>query len=296
MWSLLSKALIVLMIALFVPTGLVLASQDAVPGDRAYPVKRGLENVIVTLASLHPTTRAFFKTDMAGRRYKEAVALIRRGDQGSSQSLTELVAQTQAAATDISQISDPTAKQQLVDNLSKQIVQYKAGLSQLETTALPVAPEQPIVQAPVQPTQPPVQIAPPQPTTITSPAQQQALYQNGTGQAPSQAGTSAQPTAPVRQPPAAAIIAPKPSIAQQLAPSSPPSVPPPLPAQQSPVPPPSSIGSAISDLEAIEERLSNLSQKIEGDKSSKEVKRDKESEGLNNKDSGGAKKRSGKDK
>lgn len=242
------------MIALSVPTGLVLASQDAVPGDKTYPVKRGLENVIVNLASLHPTTRAFFKTDMAGRRYKEAVALIRRGDQASSESLVELVTQTQAAATDISQISDPEAKKQLIDNLSKQIVQYKTGLSQLETTAPPVVSTQPLAQAPAQPvTQTAPQATsqqPPAPTATpvqTPPAAQGQVPP----QAPPQAGASAQPTA--TEAPQAPITRPSPPNRP-----GPGFVPPPSAAPNMPFPP-SDIGSTINNLDAIEAQLRALS-------------------------------------
>lgn len=244
MLALLSKALIVLMIVLLLPTGLVFASQNAVPGDMTYPVKRGLENVIVTAASLHPSTRAFFKTDMAGRRYKEAVALIRRGDVGSAQSLQELVLQTESAALDISQISDLSAKEQLADNLSKQIEGYKIGLSKLETSAVASQPvvSQPIAQAVVSSAPTPL-LAPP---AAAPPAQQQP---------PIQSGASAQPTAPPAQ----------------SAPPPPPTAPP----VQSPVPPqrspglPANIGQAIDDLEKVKDRLEQINKEIEKNKNNK---------------------------
>lgn len=270
MLALLSKALLVLIVALLLPTGLVFASQDAVPGDQTYPVKRGLENVIVRLAALHPSTRAFFKTDMANRRYKEAVTLIRRGDQASSESLVELVTQTQAAAEDISQISDPSTKQQLVDNLSKQIVQYKAGLAQLETTAPPVAsmPQPPVAQtvdqSPVQPLVPTV-------TPTSTPRSVQT-------QAPGQAGTSAQPTVPVRPPTVIIVTATPPPIFVP----APPSVQPPIPT--------SIIGSAINNLNDIENHLRTLSAGAKKEKEKDEGRNNKDS----NQDSGGAKKKSDK--
>lgn len=161
----------VLMVVLLVPTGLVFASQDAVPGDRTYPIKRGLENVIVTLASVHPATRAFFKADMSKRRYKEAVALVKRGDTESQSSLVELVAQTEAAAEDIGQISDPKAKQELVENLSRQIDEYQTGLTKLETQSDPLTqatqPYSPSLSPVVQPTSAP--IAQPTPVTLPTP-------------------------------------------------------------------------------------------------------------------------------
>ena len=248
MLALLSKALLVLMLVLLLPTGLVFASQDAVPGDRTYPIKRGLENVIVKVSSVHPTTRAFFKADMSKRRYKEAVALVKRGDTGSQSSLIELVTQTEAAAEDIGEISDPKVKQELVDNLSKQIVQYKAGLNKLETANIepPVVPAaqpatQPVVQ-PVQQAQPPVQAV--QPTPL------------------------AQPT-PITLPSSPPVGGPAPVA------------PPPIP-----VAPSGSIRNTIDDLEAINERLHNLSKEIEKKKEEKSDRTKKKDEDRSNQKTG----------
>lgn len=132
MGSILSKALAILAIVLLIPTGAVLASQDAIPGDATYPLKRSLENIILTVASISPSTRAMFKSNLSKRRFKEAIALIQRGDERSTQSLAELVAQTRAAADALNQIQDSNLKKQYSQNLAKQIDEYKSKLQAQE--------------------------------------------------------------------------------------------------------------------------------------------------------------------
>lgn len=156
MLAILSKLVIVLMVVMLVPTGLVLASQEAVPGDATYPVKRGLEGVIITLASVHPATRAFFHTDLTKRRFKEAIALIRRG-RDASDSLVELVTQTQEAADIIDKIPDRVAKKAYIENLSTRIVEYKVSLKKLEDGGK--VPEVPAVIVPPARTEPTLQPA-----------------------------------------------------------------------------------------------------------------------------------------
>lgn len=131
MLAILSKLVVVVMIVMLVPTGLVLASQEAIPGDVTYPIKRGLEGVIVSVSSLHPATRAFFHADLTKRRFKEAIALIRRGSDASN-TLVELVSQTQTAVDIIDKIPDASAKRVYIENLSTQIVEYKVSLKKIE--------------------------------------------------------------------------------------------------------------------------------------------------------------------
>jgi len=132
MWSILSKALAILIIILLIPTSLVFASQDAIPGDTTYPIKRGLENVISSVYSVNSSTRAVYKKDLSQRRFMEAVTLIKKGDEKSTKSLTELVAQTQDAADSLDQVQDPVLKKQYRQNLAQKINEYKIVLKQQE--------------------------------------------------------------------------------------------------------------------------------------------------------------------
>lgn len=154
----LSKALIVLMLILLLPTGLVLASQDSLPGDRTYPIKRSLENIIISLVSVHPSTRALFTTNFSQRRFKEAVAMIKRNDDSAATiSLVEMISQTREAAAEINKISDPVVKKQLSEKLSKQISEYKQQLVSIQQTQqnqYPSGSSTPGVQPSLSPPQP----------------------------------------------------------------------------------------------------------------------------------------------
>lgn len=131
MWQLLAKIVLIMAGVLLVPTGLVLASYNAVPGDKTYTLKRTLENGITTLASVHPVTRAYFKTDLSKRRFSEALTLINRGEDASS-TLNELVEQTKSATDSIIAMSDRNLRKQFASGLSKQIDDYNKTLAKLE--------------------------------------------------------------------------------------------------------------------------------------------------------------------
>ncbi len=260
MLGLLSKVLIVFMIAMLFPTGLVLASQDAVPGDRTYPVKRGLENVIVTLASVHPTTRAFFKADLSKRRYKEAVALVKRDDIQSQTSLAELVTQTEAAVDEIDKISDPKTKQELVQNLTEQIAEYQTGLNKLENPA----PSQP-ASAPIQPVpQPVVQEEPPRSLPINQVSQ---VSQQSSPEQVSQA--QAVPAEPL-------FIQPVESLPSSIPTPTPMPVLSDIPRPDLPLPAGHNVSNqnlrnTIENLEVINQRLNNLSRGEKGNSSKKDL-------------------------
>lgn len=139
MWSIISKVLLILAIVLLIPTGLVLASQDALPGDVTYPLKRSLENGIIVVASLNSASRAFFKTDFSQRRFKEAMALIKKNEDevNTSQSLTALLVETQEAVTAIDQVANPKIKAEIANTLNKQIDDYQIGLTQAQEIQKP---------------------------------------------------------------------------------------------------------------------------------------------------------------
>lgn len=126
----LGKFVLVLALVLMVPTVLILASQNAIPGDSTYLIKRKLEDGIIVVASLHPSTRAMFHVGFSQRRFKEAVAVIKKGGKGY-ESLDELVSQTRTAATSVKNLSDKEAKKQLAADLSKQIEEYDKIIAQL---------------------------------------------------------------------------------------------------------------------------------------------------------------------
>ena len=121
---------LILAIVLFPPAALAVMSNNAVPGDATYPIKRGLEDVIYAVASLTPTTKAWFAAARSDRRFQEVTVLITQGKQ-AQETLNELVVQTDIAAGQINQITDQKQKEQLINQLSQSIEKYDQGLQQL---------------------------------------------------------------------------------------------------------------------------------------------------------------------
>lgn len=131
MIKLLSIISIILAIVLFPPAALALVSNNAVPGERTYPIKRTLEDIIYSAASLNPTTKAWFSAARSDRRYKEFSILVTQG-KFEKNTLSELVTQTNIAANQITQVSDTNQKQQLIAQLSENIQKYDLGLAQIQ--------------------------------------------------------------------------------------------------------------------------------------------------------------------
>ncbi len=145
MVKLLSILSIVLAIILFPPAALALVSNNAIPGDATYPIKRSLEDVIYAAASLNPTTKAWFAAARSDRRFKEFITLVAQG-KSVSRTLNELVTQTETAASDIKKIDDPIKRQDLVNQLSESIDKYDQKLGEVSHSTVIITP-QPTVTA-----------------------------------------------------------------------------------------------------------------------------------------------------
>lgn len=172
--KLLSIIVLIFSIVLFPPSVLAVISNNAVPGDSTYPIKRSLEDIIYATLSLHPVTKAWFSAARSERRFKEVKILVTSG-RSSRDSLQELVIQTDIAAKQIQKVQDPQKKKELISNLKESIEKYDQGLLEiqgsyekyyqrikeeakiLETIPPPPAPS---------PTQPPVE-ATPVPNSVT---------------------------------------------------------------------------------------------------------------------------------
>ncbi len=161
---------LILALVLFPPAALAVVSNNAVPGDSTYPIKRGLENIIYSVASLNPNTQALFAKARSDRRFQEVVVLTSQG-KGTGTALNELVEQTQIAASRIDKVTDATQKEKLISQLSESIAKYDAGLSQIsQNTPEPIAPAStptPTVTAP-KPTETPQVFSTPAPSVAVS--------------------------------------------------------------------------------------------------------------------------------
>ncbi len=118
-------------LAVFAPiTVLILLSQNSLPGDFFYPVKRGMEGAILAGASLNPTTKALFSSNLADTRFTEAnKLLLTRADTGS---LTDFVDEVASTQQQINALTDLTQKAQMQQQLDTKINQYQTELRQTQ--------------------------------------------------------------------------------------------------------------------------------------------------------------------
>ncbi len=152
-------------------TVLVLLSQNSVPGDLVYPIKRGMENLILVAASVSPSSRIAFRTDLTERRFKEAqFLLVQKQD---IRSLSDFVTEVQQAQQEISKVSDPLHKKEASEKLIAKIDIYQEQLVQIQNQ-VQAAPTSPVVEQPSQPTSQPFITNPFQPQATPAPTQQEA--------------------------------------------------------------------------------------------------------------------------
>ena len=114
-------------VALLPFTILILLSQNSIPGDLFYPIKRGMENVVLAAAFVSPATRAAFRTDLTTERFDEAEKLLlARSD---IKGLKEFVREIQAAQTEVSAISDTVRKKELQEKIQTSVIEYQKRLN-----------------------------------------------------------------------------------------------------------------------------------------------------------------------
>lgn len=203
-------------------TILLLLSQTSVPGDILYPYKRGTEIMILATASLHPTTRVAFRTDLTNRRFNEAEILLlaRRDTEGLSDFVEEVLATQEEADA----ISDPVAKEKLEQKINTSLEDYEKRLGAVKVQLIAQASAEPTIDS--QPIVSP-QAAIPTNTSVplpTSPPGNPLLPTN----TPVPLPTKARPTPTVVPP---VVIArptsvPTSSRVPTLVPTSPPTTPP----------------------------------------------------------------------
>lgn len=121
----------IFLFALLPLTVLVLLSQNTIPGDLFYPVKRGMENVILAAASVNPSTRVAFRTDLTERRFQEAQQLL--VVKADTTAFTDFVDQISTTQQDVSNLSNQQEKIQASEKLIAKIDQYQIQLAQAQT-------------------------------------------------------------------------------------------------------------------------------------------------------------------
>lgn len=113
---------------------LIFLSQNAVPGDFFYPAKRGMENVVLAAASVHPATRIAFRTDLTERRLSEAERLLLAKQ--DTKGLEELVKDIVRTNNEIAKLDNELEKQRLQKELYASLAEYRQRLEDTKTTLI----------------------------------------------------------------------------------------------------------------------------------------------------------------
>lgn len=137
MVKLLSTILLILTVFLGPPATLAVISNDAVPGEPTYLIKRKLEDAIVLAASISPQTKAWFSANRSERRFKEVNKLLAVKSSETTNALAELVSQTNQAANELSGIKETNARERYIDDLTVSIGKYNKSLQAARLSATP---------------------------------------------------------------------------------------------------------------------------------------------------------------
>lgn len=130
MVKVISSLVLIFAVLLFPPAVLALVSQNALPGEAMYPIKRKLEEGVLLVANANPWSRAWFSVAYSHRRFSEANGLLAKGDKkAASITLGELVVQTQVAVEEIKQVQSTNKKQALTEKLFASLEEYGSDLN-----------------------------------------------------------------------------------------------------------------------------------------------------------------------
>lgn len=128
MVRIISLILVILMIVLFPPAALAYISQDAIPGDSTYPIKRTLEKGILFLSAITPQTKALFSVSASKTRTREIKKLLNKGD-NAYDTLKELIAQNDVALQEIRLVSNAKQQQEYLASLADTLKQNNQELT-----------------------------------------------------------------------------------------------------------------------------------------------------------------------
>jgi hypothetical protein len=118
----------------FLPvTVLIFLSQNTIPGDLFYPVKRGLEKVVLAGASLSPVTRAAFATSLTEERFKEAQSLVL--EQSDTGGLNTFISDVSTVQIEVEGLKNSIERKKAEEKLIEKIEEYEKGLLTLQSKA-----------------------------------------------------------------------------------------------------------------------------------------------------------------
>lgn len=113
-------------------------AEKSYPGQALYPMKRGIEQMVLLVESITPYSRSTYLQTLASNRIQETSDLVAYGASDTSiwgnESLDNVVFSVEEAQVAISQIKDPVAKQKATEQLSNSIHTYQQQLHQIDYT------------------------------------------------------------------------------------------------------------------------------------------------------------------
>jgi hypothetical protein len=115
-----------------IPTILILASWNAIPGESLYSIKTGLEDVVLTLTINTPLASAF-SVNFTDRRYTEATKLLAK--EGSSVGYELLVAEAQQTQNIVIKKKDVKNGAQLINKIEEYQTQIQEKKVEIQTQA-----------------------------------------------------------------------------------------------------------------------------------------------------------------
>lgn len=130
----------VLLILLVPGTVLGYFAEKSYPGQVLYPMKRGIEQMVLLVESVAPYSRSSYLQTLANTRIQETNDLIAYSGSSANiptlgnESLSNVVFSVQEAESAIAQIQDPQARMKAREQLATSIQSYKSQLTQINYT------------------------------------------------------------------------------------------------------------------------------------------------------------------
>lgn len=126
----------VLLFILVIPgTALGYFAENSLPNSPLYPVKRGIETVVLTLVSLDAPAKSMYQVSLAQTRLAETKQLLVTTHTLTPQDMQQFdatIAQLNAAKVSLSTVQDPVQHAQIAANLQNTVVQYQQQLTQMQ--------------------------------------------------------------------------------------------------------------------------------------------------------------------
>ena len=144
-WEKIAAVVTSILVVLLIPTtALGYFSESSLPGQPLYPMKRGIETMILALESLTPYQKSLYYQSLATKRVTEAQAVIAdslsTGDltngslSTSDQALSSIVVTVQQEQQAANTLQNPVQKQAAQQQLATAIQKYQTQLTSMNYT------------------------------------------------------------------------------------------------------------------------------------------------------------------